>query len=126
MKIYNELESLGFFEWLSETHNLKDTDMTPEHLDKLSLNDIHRTVCNSMAFRWFREEHNWQSSIEATKDQHNHELGFNYWIWNPQTGEEYHTMPKDSPFGDWCFKTYEEAQKECIMDLISIIKNQKK
>jgi hypothetical protein len=35
-------------------------------------------------------------------------------------------MPKNKPFGDWCFKTYEEAQKECILDLISIIKNQKK
>jgi hypothetical protein len=35
-------------------------------------------------------------------------------------------MPKNRPSGDWCFKTYEEAQKECIIDLISIIKNQKK
>ena len=77
-------------------------------------------------FRWFREQFNWQSSIEATKDQHNHELGFNYWIWNNVTGEEYNTMPKNKPSGDWCFKTYEEAQKECILDLISIIKNQKK
>ena len=33
MKIYNELESLGFFEWLSETYNLKDSDMKPEYLD---------------------------------------------------------------------------------------------
>jgi hypothetical protein len=78
------------------------------------------------AFRFFREQFNWQSQIEATNDQHNHELGFNYFIWNNITGEEYHTMPKDSPFGDWCFKTYEEAQKECILDLISIIKNLKK
>jgi hypothetical protein len=77
-------------------------------------------------FRWFREQFNWQSSIEATNDQHNHELGYNHFIWNNVTGEEYHTMPKDRPFGDWCFKTYEEAQKECILDLISIIKNQKK
>jgi hypothetical protein len=77
-------------------------------------------------FRWFREQFNWQSSIEATNDQHSHKLGYNHFIWNNITGEEYHTMPKDSPFGDWCFKTYEEAQKECILDLISIIKNQKK
>ena len=77
-------------------------------------------------FRWFREEFNWQFSIEATNDQHSHQLGYNYFIWNNKTGEEHNTMPKDSPFGDWCFKTYEEAQKECILDLISIIKNQKK
>jgi hypothetical protein len=77
-------------------------------------------------FRWFREQFNWQSSIEATNDQHSHKLGYNHFIWNNVTGEEYHTMPKDSPFGDWCFKTYEEAQIACILDLISIIKNQKK
>jgi hypothetical protein len=77
-------------------------------------------------FRWVREQFNWQSSIEATNDQHNHELGFNYWIWNNVTGKEYNTMPKNRPSGDWCFKTYEEAQLECIKDLISIIKNQKK
>jgi hypothetical protein len=77
-------------------------------------------------FRWFREKHNWQSSIEATNDQHSHELGYNYFIWNNITGEEHHTMPKDRPSGDWCFTTYEEAQLSCIMDLISIIKIQVK
>ena len=126
MKVYNELEKLGFFDWLSQTHELEYVDMSTDYLDGLLLNDIHITVCNAMVFRWFREQFNWQSSIEATKDQHNHELGFNYWIWNNVTGEEYHTMPKNRPSGDWCFKTYEEAQKECILDLISIIKNQKK
>jgi hypothetical protein len=77
-------------------------------------------------FRWFRGQLNWQSSIEATKDQHNHELGFNYWIWNSKTGEEYHTMPKNRPSGDWEYKTYEEAQLECIKHLILIIKIQVK
>jgi hypothetical protein len=83
------------------------------------------TPLYQQVFRWFREQFNWHSSIEATNDQHSHQLGYNYFIWNNITGEEYHTMPKDSPFGDWCYKTYEEAQKECILDLISIIKNQK-
>jgi hypothetical protein len=75
-------------------------------------------------FRWFREQFNWQSSIEATNDQHSHQLGYNYFIWNNKTGEEYHTMPKDRPSGDFKFTTYEEAQLECIKDLISIIKLQ--
>jgi hypothetical protein len=77
-------------------------------------------------FKWFREQFNWQSSIEATKDQLDHELGYNYWIWNSETGEEYHTMPKNRPFGGWCFTTFEEAQLECIKELISTIKNQVK
>jgi hypothetical protein len=87
---------------------------------------ITLTPLYQQVFRWFRNQFNWQSSIEATNDQHSHELGFNYFIWNNVTGKEHHTMPKDRPSGDWCFETYEEAQKECIMDLISIIKNQNK
>ena len=43
----------------------------------------------SQAFRFFREKYQWQASIEATKDQHSHELGYNYFIWNNETGLEY-------------------------------------
>ena len=122
MRIFKELEVLGLFDWLSEIHKLKDSDMNPEYLDELPLNVIHRTICNATVFRWFREQYDWQSSIEATKDQHSHELGFNYWIWNNKTGEEYHTMPKNKPSGDWCFKTYEEAELACIIKLIELAK----
>ncbi len=78
----------------------------------------------SQAFRFFREQFNWQASIEATKDQHSHELGYNYWIWNSETGLEYHTMPMNKPSGDWEFKTYEEAELKCLLKLIEIIKNE--
>lgn len=78
----------------------------------------------SQAFRFFREQFNWQASIEATKDQHSHELGYNYWIWNSETGLEYHTMPMNRPSGDWMFKTYEEAEIACLLKLIEIIKNE--
>jgi len=78
----------------------------------------------SQAFRFSREQFNWQASIEATKDQHSHELGYNYWIWNSETGLEYHTMPMNKPSGDWEFKTYEEAELKCLLKLIEIIKNE--
>lgn len=74
----------------------------------------------SQAFRFFRDKFNWQASIEATKDQHSHELGYNYWIWNSETGLEYHTMPMNKPSGDWEFKTYEEAEIACLIKLIKI------
>jgi hypothetical protein len=122
MRIFKELEALGFFDWLSEIHKLKDSDMDPEYLDELPLNTIHRTVCNAKVFRWFREQHNWQATIEATSDQHSNKLGYNYWIWNPQTGEEHHTMPNDRPSGDWIFETYEEAELACIIKLIELAK----
>ena len=77
----------------------------------------------SQCFRWFREKYEWQHSIEPTADQHSHQLGYNYWIWNYKTGEEYHTMPKNRPSGDWEYKTYEEAELECLIKLIEIVKN---
>ena len=76
----------------------------------------------SQAFRWFREKYNWQHSIDPTSDQHSFELGYNYWIWNYKTGEEYHTMPKNRPTGDWEFETYEEAELACLNKLIEIVK----
>lgn len=122
MRIFKELEALGLFDWLSETHKLKDSNMDPEYLDELPLNAIHRTLCNATVFRWFREKYDWQATIEATSDQHSNKLGYNYWIWNPQTGEEHHTMPNDRPSGDWIFETYEEAELACIIKLIELVK----
>lgn len=122
MRIYNELEALGFFEWLDEIHKLKDAGVDIEYLDGLTLNDIHRTFLNSLTFRWFREKYDWQSSIEATSDQHSRKLGYNYWLWNHKTGEEHHTMPNNRPSGDWIFETYEEAELGCIIKLIEIVK----
>ena len=77
----------------------------------------------SQAFRFFREKYQWQASIEATKDQHSHELGYNYFIWNSETGLEYHTIPQNCPSGDWEFKTYEETELACLLKMIEILKN---
>jgi len=74
------------------------------------------------AFRWFREKYSIQSTIEPTKDQHRFELGFNYWIWNTKTAEEWFTEPKDRPAGDYVFDSYEEAELECLKKLIEIVK----
>jgi hypothetical protein len=122
MKIYNELESLGFFEWLSKTHNLKNTDMTPECLDKLLLDDIHRTVGNSMAFRWFREKYNLKGFIGFRPnvkqfDCHVYDMSLSGKEYVKQrTLEEFNKDPKVG--------TYEEAELECLKKLIEIVKNQ--
>jgi len=113
MKIYNELESLGFFEWLSKTHNLKDTDMTPECLDKLLLEDIHRTVGNSMAFRWFREKYGYMSYIKGRQS-----MGFDYTL----TDVPVNNRTKDTLFSPYMYDTYEEAELECLKKLIEIVK----
>lgn len=75
------------------------------------------------AFRFFREKYQWQSYIEPTSDQHSRELGYNYYLWNYKTGEEYNTMPQNCPSGDWEFKKYEDAELACLIKLIEIVKN---
>lgn len=107
MKIFKELELLGFFEWLAEMHNLRDTDMKPEYLDELPLNDIHLTVCNSMAFRWFREKELYSMVYK------NHD-GFFYEVY----GEGLQIINKEP------FNTYEESELACIIKLIEIVKKQ--
>ena len=77
------------------------------------------------AFRWFREKCSIQATIEPTKDQYRFELGFNYWIWNTKTAEEWFTEPRDRPAGDYVFDTYEEAELACLEKLIEIVKEQK-
>ena len=115
MRIYKELEKLGFFEWLSETYKLKDSDMDPEYLDNLSLNAIHRTVCNATVFRWFREKHNLYVVIIPTITM--------YWTFKTMTVVEgivdappyNHVDANDYP-------TYEEAEIESVKELIKIVK----
>ena len=122
MEKYNELESLGFFKWLSETHNLVDTDMESEYLDKLPLNDMHITVCNSMAFRWFRDNHQLFYTIETNCSQLSFEWGFDYTIYDKENDKWLSTEPQNCPAGETTYKTYEEAESACINKLIEIVK----
>ena len=123
-----ELKELGFNEpcftyYYNITGNLRtnisvDIDNGWTYFPNKKLITLAPTF--SQAFRFFREKFNWQASIEATKDQNSRELGYNYWIWNSETGEEYNTMPQNCPSGDWEFKTYEEAEIACLIKLIKI------
>lgn len=111
--MYKELELLGFFEWLAETHNLGDTDMKPEYLDKLPLNDIHLTVCNSMAFRWFREKYDLIVIIDIT---YINGRKWRYRIETPPRNFYGFESLKDG------FDTHEEAELACLKKLIEIVK----
>ena len=116
---YNEaikLKELGFdeecFKYYTDTGELYVSN----------LYGIHAPIF-SQAFKFFREKYQWQSYIEPTSDQHNHELGYNYCLWNSKTGEEYNTMPQNCPSGDWEFEKYEDAELACLIKLIELIKN---
>jgi len=112
---YKELEVLGFFEWLSETHKLKDTDMNPEYLDGLALNSIHRTVCNATAFRWFREKYDLDSFIKPSTIET--KKVYDYYIWFTNEKDE-----RDLFIGMNNQYSYEEAELACLNKLIEITK----
>ena len=118
-----ELKKLGFdkpcFATYDEDRNFELQDFLQTY--ETFPSHIVAAPTFSQAFRWFREKYNWQHSIDPTADQHSRQLGYNYWIWNYKTGEEHHTMPKNRPTGDWEYKTYEEAELECLKKLIEII-----
>ena len=118
------LKELGFDE---PCFGLYHNDKTFYPTQCKSHEQFHGQICSAplrqQSFRFFREKHEWQHSIEPTADQHSHQLGYNYWIWNYKTGEEYHTMPKNRPSGDWEYKTYEEAELACLDKLIELAKN---
>lgn len=115
---YEPNKNLNYF----EKHILKD-------FPYLTKNSEYQDLCAaptfSQTFRWFREKYNIQATIEPTKDQHRFELGFNYWIWNTKTAEEWFTEPRDRPAGDYVFDTYEEAELACLVKLIEIVKEKK-
>lgn len=111
MQIYKTLESLGFFEWLYDTHNLRDTDMKPEYLDRLSLNDIHITVVNSMAFRWFREKYEIAGEV-------NNYYSDGKWSYNYDIVTKYKEKASDM------FDKHEYAELACLRKLIQIVKKQ--
>lgn len=115
MKTFKKLESLGFFDWLAETHNLRDTDMKPEYLDSLPLDDIHRTVVNSMAFRWFRDNFGLSGWVDESFTTNNRQGVVS--VKSPK-GLEYIQSPKSTMF----FETYEEAELACLQKLIEIVK----
>ena len=118
-----ELKELGFDEPCYDNYNIygKLWELRLNNQGKIKGACLAPTY--SQAFRFFREKFNWQHSIEATSNQHNRELGYNYWIWNSETGEEYHTMPKNRPSNDWEFEKFEEAEQACLLKLIEIVKN---
>ena len=72
----------------------------------------------SQAFRWFREEYGVECFIKHFKPNDGYPNGY-YCISNPN---KYYS----NSISDWCFtnfKSYEEAELECLKKLIEIVKN---
>ena len=111
MKIYNELESLGFFEWLKEKGF--GSGFTPIILDAQPIDSIERSGYNAIAFRWFREKYKLYSHVRESYSFDN-TLEFVTQI----NGSYVNHGIVDKPINR--FETYEEAELECLKKLIEI------
>lgn len=121
LAVYNDPE----FKWARHLNGWEDHELDNVINSIYAEGGFVTAPTFSQAFRWFREKHSIQATIEPTKDQHRFELGFNYWIWNTKTAEEWFTEPKDRPAGDYVFDSYEETELECLKKLIEIVKENK-
>jgi hypothetical protein len=72
----------------------------------------------SQAFRWFREKQ-YYSEITTECTQADGSIGFSWRIWKPWLIEEW--SPENGN-DEWSYKTYEEAELECLIKLIEIVK----
>lgn len=102
MKIFKELNKLGYKHY---------TEHTVEELDDLPLDSKEIIMEQALVLRWFREKYNIISYIRWNKSYK--PISFEWVIESESFGGETHCKK------DW---TYEEAEIECLRELIKMIK----
>jgi len=113
-----ELKELGFDE---PNYFLKWYDSKGKIREGLGLGEVKASLYQQ-AFRWFREKYDIHYSINRECSQHDHKWGYNWSLYN-YTGifDEFLTSHPDAPAGEWVYETYEEAERECLKEIIKII-----
>jgi len=103
MKIFKELNKLGYIHYSATTI---------EELDDLPLDSEERIIEQTLVLRWFRKK-KYQAEILWRGD-----FGDFCWkIGRFKYGSHF--------FSDDGFKTYEQAELECLKELVKIVKNKK-
>ena len=119
MKIFEKLESLGFFEWLKEKGF--GIGFTAMILDNQPVDSIERTGYNAIAFRWFREKYFYLSYVCAPYKEHN-----DFYFRIRHIGDVLNEGDLESCESQ-VYKSYEEAELACLDKLIEIVElNQNK
>lgn len=109
MRIYKELEALGFFKWYCTQYGgLVYQEYKPVY-DDLPLDNLIRSELNACVFKFFRENYGCDILIKkCSPKKFQFTIELNY-----QENNDYH-------FIDFPFKSYEESEFECIGKLIRI------
>jgi len=104
MKIFKELKKLGYKHY---------TEYTVEELDALELNNSHRIMEQALVLKWFREKYNLNCYIDR---------GGVKGIYNAFVGGSEHGFLYGNNGNSPSEFTYEEAELECLVKLIEIVK----
>ena len=124
MKIYKELEAIGFFEWYHSQYGSINYSEYKEVYDQLPLDNLIRTQLNACAFKFFREKYNLcgypVTAPNYIKGESKYKTRFSYEIYgmNEKSSSTVFLTIKDVVN----LPTHEEAELECIKKIIQINK----
>ena len=111
-----ELKELGFDEPCLATYHKELHTIIPIYA-KYTNQDVIKAPLYSQAFKWFRDTHNLDAWVEE----------INHGINNDKKQYIFQLPTKTSHFEKIkYFETYEQAELECLRELIEIVKEQKK
>jgi hypothetical protein len=121
MRIYKELDAIGFFKWYCTQYGGLNYTEYKEFYDHLPLDNIITTELNACVFKFFREKYNLDASMSVNvwgEKQTSYRItgGIKGVIEANSYGALYDI---DTEY----YNSYEEAELECIKKLIEISKN---
>jgi hypothetical protein len=136
-----ELKALGFDEPCFAYYGLNNVedklffDIDPDDGELTSLNQnqfYHNNLSEvgrisaplkQQVFRWFRAKHQLFHGIDNNCSQLTSEWGFDYTTFDRNNDKWTSTEPQNGPVGETTYKTYEEAESDCLNKLIKIVNN---
>ena len=118
-----ELKEIGFKEpclfLYRGTREINYFRADPEDFATNSFLGLTTAVLFQQAMRWFREKHGMAGNIHSIYLDETH-TDMEYWFWIGCCNNNFNDDDDDT-----YYKTYEEAELECIRKLIQIIKDKK-
>lgn len=116
MRVYKELEALGFFKWYCAQYGSLNYQEYESVYDDLPLDNLIRTQLNACAFKFFREKRI-DSEIKKIEE------GYTYHCFRNQEelGESLMKLFTDDRLL-YVFNSHEDAEAECLKKLIEITK----
>jgi hypothetical protein len=137
MRIYKELEALGFYKWYCTQYGGLNYQEYKSVYDDLPLDNLIRTELNACVFKFFREKYSLVHEISWSKYKGGSEFDYDIFslvlptddelgdeddIASDKSMETYDILV-EKDFKHKSSETYEEAELECLKKLIEIVKN---